>query len=511
MPSAVPVFTPARRPYVRLGAAAPVGAWVPLRAEEGRTPRDLLRRLAPARKPFLLESARTGPPTARWSFLGGDPVLTVRSTSNGPVRVLDGDGERELTAGPLRALRELLAPWRVTGFPDLPPDFPPFSGGFVGLFSYDLARRFERLPVIAADDLGLPEIDLDLVDTVVAVDHVMNRLWVTWLPSPRDRAEAPEAVHAKGRERVEAVLERLGKPAPPPPAATVLAPGPVTANMVREDFLAMVRRAKDYIAAGDIFQANLSQRFSQDIPGLDPFRLYLALTRINPSPFAAYLDRTEYQIVSSSPERLVALRGDEVEARPIAGTRPRGGDDLDDRHMNAEMLASDKERAEHVMLVDLMRNDLGRVCDYGSVRVSEFMTTERYSHVMHIVSNVVGRLGPGMDALALLRAAFPGGTITGAPKVRCMEIIEALEPVRRGCYTGSAGYLSATGDMDLNLLIRTVLVKDGTARFQTGAGIVADSDPAFEFSETLHKAEAMRRALDAVSAGAGLHALAGSA
>jgi aminodeoxychorismate synthase component I len=505
LPSAVPVFTPARRAYLRLGATAPVGAWVPL---AGRTPRDLLRRLAPAHRPFLLESARTGPGTARYSFLGGDPVLTVRSTCNGPVCVRDGDGERELTAGPLRALRELLAPWRTIR----PPRFPPFIGGFVGLFSYDLARRFERLPVIAADDLGLPEIDLDLVDLGVAVDHVADRLWVTWLPGPRTRGDAPERVYARGCERVEAVLERLGRPAPPPPAPvpSAASPGPVTANMDREGFMARVRRAKDYIAAGDIFQANLSQRFSQKSPGLDPFRLYLALTRINPSPFAAYIDRTDYQIVSSSPERLVALRGGRVDARPIAGTRPRGGDAADDRHQNADLLASDKERAEHVMLVDLMRNDLGRVCDYGSVRVSEFMTTERYSHVMHIVSNVVGRLGPGMDALALVRAAFPGGTITGAPKVRCMEIIEELEPVRRGCYTGSAGYLSAAGDMDLNILIRTVLVKDGIARFQTGAGVVADSDPAFEYAETLHKAEAMRRALDAVTRGAELHALAGA-
>jgi len=503
------VFTPARRAYARLGAAAPVGAYLPLEALDGPTPRDLLRRLAPARGPFLLESARTGPGPARYSFLGGDPVMTVRSEPGGPVRVTEGGSERALTAGPLRALRELLAPWRCPR----PPRFPPLVGGFVGLFSYDLARRVERLPAIAADDLRLPEIDLDLVDTVVAVDHVAERLWVTWLPGPRDRADAPERVYARGRERIEAVLERLSHPAPPPPAAPVgvqtVRPAPVTANMDREGFMAKVRRAKDYIAAGDIFQANLSQRFSQRVPGLDPWRLYLALTRINPSPFACYLERTDYQIVSSSPERLVALRGTKVDARPIAGTRPRGGDAADDRARGVELLGNDKERAEHVMLVDLMRNDLGRVCDYGSVRVSEFMTTERYSHVMHIVSNVVGRLGPGMDALSLLRAAFPGGTITGAPKVRCMEIIEELEPVRRGIYTGSAGYLSATGDMDLNLLIRTVLVKDGTAWFQTGAGIVADSDPAFEYAETLHKAAAMRRALDAVTEGAAVPALAG--
>jgi aminodeoxychorismate synthase component I len=505
------VFTPARRAYARLGAAAPVGAWVPLEGLEGRAPRDLLRRLAPARRPFLLESARTGPGPGRYSFLGGDPVLSVRSDPGGPVRVIEGDSKRALPAGPLSALREVLAPWRCARPPGFPPAFPPFLGGLVGLFSYDLARRFERLPVIAADDLGLPEIDLDLVDTVVAVDHVENRLWVTWVPGPRDRVDAPETVYTRGRSHLESVLERLNRPAPPPPAARAAPTAPVTANMDRECFMAKVRRAKDYIAAGDIFQANLSQRFSRPVPGLDPWRLYVALCGINPSPFAAYLDRSDYQVVSSSPERLVALRGPRVEARPIAGTRPRGGDGAEDRARGIELLASDKERAEHVMLVDLMRNDLGRVCDYGSVRVSEFMTTERYSHVMHIVSNVVGRLGPGMDALSLLRATFPGGTITGAPKVRCMEIIEELEPIRRGMYTGSAGYLSATGDMDLNLLIRTIVVKDGTAWFQTGAGIVADSDAGLEYAETLHKAEAMRRALDAVTAeGAGVHAMAGA-
>jgi len=495
LPEPSPAFVPSRRTYARLGAPAPMGASVPL---EGRDPRTLLERLAPSRFPFLLESARTGAGPSRYSFLGGDPVLRLRTAPEG-VRLERARGpEATLPMGPLKAIRTVLDPWRAAR----PRGIPPFFGGLVGVFAYDLARRFERLPVRAVDDLGLPDVDLSLVDTVVAVDHRDDRLWVTWLPDPEARRRlGPEALYDAGRERVEALLARLGTAAPTR-AQACAAPGPVTAGMTREAFTGMVRRAKAYIAQGDIFQANLSQRFACPVPGVDPWRLYCTLTAINPSPFACYLERDDYRVVSSSPERLVAVEGGTVQVRPIAGTRPRGRDAGRDRARGRDLLSSPKERAEHVMLVDLMRNDLGRVCDYGSVRVSEFMTTERYSHVMHIVSNVVGRLGPGMDAPAVLRAVFPGGTITGAPKVRCMEVIEELEPVRRGLYTGSAGYLSAAGDMDLNLLIRTLVLKGDTAWFQTGAGIVADSDPEREHAETLHKAEAMRRALEAVGQGA---------
>jgi para-aminobenzoate synthetase component 1 len=498
LPDHTPAFSPTRAAYVRLGAPAPVGARVPL---AGRHPHDLLRRLAPGSGAFLLESAGAPDGPGRWSFLGGDPRFTLTATPAGVVVSEPGRAPTRMAGGPLFAIRSLLAGWATPrpAAPDFPPDFPPFFGGFVGLFTYDLARRFERLPERAVDDLHLPEADLDFVDTVVAVDHREQRLWVTWVPGPRDRSDLdPGRLYDRGRARVEAVLARLAEPAPAAPAARPV-PDAVrfTPGMERERFLDIVRRAKDYIAAGDIFQANLSQRFTAPLSGTDPWDLYVRLTAINPSPFAAYLDRGGYRVVSSSPERLVTLRGDRVGARPIAGTRPRGNGRAGDAAQRREMLASPKERAEHVMLVDLMRNDLGRVCDYGSVRVSEFMTTERYSHVMHIVSNVVGRLGPGMDAASVLRAVFPGGTITGAPKVRCMEIIEELEPVRRGVYTGSAGYLSAAGDMDLNILIRTILVRGDTAYVQAGAGIVADSDPAFEHAETLHKAEAMRRALGA--------------
>ncbi len=258
----------------------------------------------------------------------------------------------------------------------------------------------------------------------------------------------------------------------------------------------MVRRCKEYIAAGDIYQANLSQRLSAAIGNADPLRLYRILRTINPSPFAAFLDFGDLQLVSSSPERLVRLREGVADTRPIAGTRRRGTDQAEMRELSAELLTNEKERAEHIMLLDLERNDLGKVCEYGTVSVDEFMVVEDYSHVIHIVSNVRGSLAPGRDAFDLVGAVFPGGTITGVPKVRCMEIIDELEPVARGPYTGSIGYFSNTGDMDLNIIIRTFVIKDGHAYIQAGAGIVADSDPEREYFETLQKAEALKKALE---------------
>jgi len=498
LPISVP--TPVYSPWQD---AAPLGAYVPL---NGRTPQQLLARLAPKWRPFLLESGKGGD-LARWSFLGGDPRLVLTSHPDG-VRMTDADGDAiAMGGGPLAAIRGLLLAHRAA-LPvgdGLGADFPPYFAGLVGSFSYDLARRFERLPALAQDDTNLPEMDLSFHDSVVAVDHLHQRLWVTDLPTAAERAEySQKTLRQRSMARIEGTLARLHDPIVGEAIAPVLIKVPIAQQMSEDRFVAMVATAKDYIAAGDIFQANLSQRFSAPLGGATPWDLYRTLSAINPAPFACYFAMDDYQIVSSSPERLVALSGTQVEARPIAGTRPRSGDPLLDSLSGEALLAHPKERAEHVMLVDLMRNDLGRVCDYGSVKVSEFMTTEHYSHVIHIVSNVVGKLGPGMDAVALLKAVFPGGTITGAPKVRCMEIIEGLEPVRRGIYTGSAGYLSVAGDMDLNILIRSVLVQDGWAQFQTGAGIVADSDPAAEYEETLHKAAAMRRALGAedVSPGA---------
>jgi anthranilate/para-aminobenzoate synthase component I len=260
----------------------------------------------------------------------------------------------------------------------------------------------------------------------------------------------------------------------------------------------MVKKAKEYIAAGDIFQANLSLRLSAEIGARDPWRIYEVLRKINPSPFASFVDFGDYQIVSSSPERLVRVREGLVDTRPIAGTRPRGDTPGGDEAMRAELLLNEKERAEHIMLIDLERNDIGRVSDYGTVRVDELMVTEDYSHVIHIVSNVTGHLAAGKDCFDVIRATFPGGTITGVPKVRCMEIIDEIEPVRRGPYTGSIGYVGFNGTMDLNIVIRTFVIKDGTAYIQAGAGIVADSDPVREYRESLKKAEALMKTLERI-------------
>jgi aminodeoxychorismate synthase component I len=299
-------------------------------------------------------------------------------------------------------------------------------------------------------------------------------------------------------ERLHSLSSRLAiHPAIQPSSFPTIQPSghPTWSTFTQEGYEKAVRLAKEYIAAGDIYQANLSQRISADLASRSPLALYETLRSINPSPFAAYLETEHCALVSSSPERLIRLEGNRAETRPIAGTRPRGASAEEDSALAEELLLHPKERAEHLMLVDLERNDLGRVCSYGTVRVDELMVLEAYSHVRHIVSNVAGTLHPSKDRFDLMRAVFPGGTITGVPKIRCMEIIEELEPVRRGPYTGSMGYLSFSGEMDLNILIRTFVVKDGIAHIQVGAGIVADSDPPREYEETLHKARALLEAL----------------
>ena len=382
------------------------------------------------------------------------------------------------------------------------PGLPPFTGGCVGFLSYEFARNFERLPGSASDDLGIPDAYFIFIDALAAYDHTSDCLWLIANPGAADRGlgySAPQdwaGAYDRSVERLremEARLEGYSPAGPGPGAASGITARPL---ITKQGYMDMVSRAKEYIAAGDIFQANLSQRLMAKIGGIDPWAVYLVLREVNPSPFACFLDFPEVRIAGSSPERLVRVLGDVVDTRPIAGTRPRGADAQGDIAMRSELLLNEKERAEHIMLIDLERNDLGRVCDYGSVHADELMATEDYSHVIHIVSNVTGRLAKGKDAFDVIRAAFPGGTITGVPKVRCMEIIDELEPVARGPYTGSAGYIGYTGDMDLNIIIRTFVIKDGVAHVQVGAGIVADSDPEREYYETLHKAEALIKTLE---------------
>lgn len=485
------------------------GGLIPLALElnaPGLTPLAALEILRPRGYPVLLESARVNERIGRHSFVAAEPYLIFKSRGDSveltwPAAPAGKFGRRAtMKRKPLEKLRELLGNYKTRRMPGL----PPFTGGAVGFFSYDFVHQIEKLPRRAEVVFDIPDALFLFVDLVVAFDHILNKAWVIVNPGARSqelgfRKPEPgqeERLYDEAAERLRATAALLeGLPASPSAVGARARAREIQPAMTRTRFEAMVRTCKEYIAAGDIYQANLSQRFSAGLGGEDPLRLYKLLRGVNPSPFAAYLDCGDVQLVSSSPERLIRLSDGLADTRPIAGTRRRGGDRSETRALTAELLANEKERAEHIMLLDLERNDLGRVCDYGTVTVDELMAVEDYSHVIHIVSNVRGRLAEGKDAFDLTRAVFPGGTITGVPKVRCMEIIDELEPTARGPYTGSLGYFANTGDMDLNIIIRTFVVKDGAAHFQVGAGIVADSDPAAEYFETLQKAEALKKAL----------------
>ncbi|MBX7216422.1 MAG: anthranilate synthase component I family protein [Candidatus Kapabacteria bacterium] len=376
-----------------------------------------------------------------------------------------------------------------------------FGGGLIGWFSYDLCRVIERIPTLAADDLQLPLCYFQLVDSFIEFDHQSGVLTLATLPVLHDGDMA--AQYRQMEARLQEMMEVLSTLPPPeadtPPDTTHADPLAFAPTVTPDQFAATVRRTREYIFAGDIFQANLSVRFQRAF-GTDPLLLYRQLRKINPSPFMAFIEGGDCAVVSASPELLLRASGPTIETRPIAGTRRRGATEAEDQEKIAELLANEKERAEHLMLVDLERNDIGRVARYGTVQVNELMTVEKYSHVIHIVSNVCGELREGMDTLDALRACFPGGTITGAPKVRSMEIIEELEPTRRGIYTGSIGWLGWNGDAEFNIAIRTLLVKNGVAYLQAGAGIVADSVPEHEYRESLRKAQAAMNAVESALA-----------
>ncbi len=443
---------------------------------------------------ILLESARTDQRIGRYSVVGTAPSAIWQA--RGSECALEEDGTcRRYEAEPVGELRRLLA-GRKLAHPQ--EGLPPFACGALGFVSYEARHAFERLPQSAHDDLGLPHWYFLICDLTLVFDSVAGTMSAIAGVGPDGEAAARKRArdmieNARGGPRVRVSEFTVGSD--------------MGSSFSAESFSEAVRRVLDYIAAGDVYQVNIAQRLDFSVSG-DPRSLYAELRRVNPSPFAAFLrgrrpDGEPFALVSSSPERLVSLSGDLAETRPIAGTRPRGVDEADDDRLRAELLLNEKERAEHVMLVDLERNDLGRVCRYGTVRVDELMVLERYSHVNHIVSNVVGRIREGKDALDLMAAMFPGGTITGCPKIRCMEIIDEVEPVARHAYTGAIGYLSDSGAMDTNIVIRTAIVTGGKAYLPVGAGIVADSDPAREYEETMHKAQAMLRALEAATYAAG--------
>jgi anthranilate synthase component I len=469
------------------------------------TPLSAYLRLRPGPYAFLLESVEGGEKWARYSFLGSDP-LVVLTAKNGRITLRrSGRTERVPDGDPLEALRTLLKEFRPVAVPGL----PRFQGGAVGFLGYDMVGHMERLPHTAKDDLELPDAVFMLTETLLVFDNLRHRLLVI-ANAQVDRHDPAslDAAYDRAALKIGMTLAKLARPARAPaplplaPAAPLQALGEegFTSTMDESAFTDAVLRAKEYIAAGDAYQIVLSRRLDTRLDA-DPFTVYRALRTINPSPYLFFLRLGKTTIVGSSPEVLVRVEGDRVEERPIAGTHPRGATEAQDHAIEAQMQSDPKERAEHVMLVDLGRNDVGRVSELGSVKVTEFMVTERYSHVMHLVSHVVGKLRPGADAFDVLRACFPAGTVTGAPKIRAMEIIDAIEPTRRGPYAGAVGYISYSGNLDSCITIRTIVCHGNRASVQVGAGIVADSDPKTEWLETCSKARGVILALRMAAAG----------
>jgi anthranilate synthase component 1 len=453
-----------------------------------------LRALAPGEPAFLLESADQGQRVGRWSFIGFRPRSVLRWS------LADGGDPYALAAE--RTSRFKQAPIDDTA------DVPPFIGGAVGFFGYDLVRTVEPLgePLGARaatlpdpDPLGLPDMALMLSDALVVFDHLKHT--VTIIANADLQAEPDiERAYEQAASVIAEVRGALAGPVPRRTPADVPAPAErerptFASNMAREQFEGMVARIVEYIHAGDAFQVVPSQRWSARVP-VEAFSIYRGLRAVNPSPYMYFLDFGDFQVAGASPEPLLTVTGRHVNTKPIAGTRPRGASPEDDRRIALELLADEKERAEHVMLVDLGRNDLGRVCEYGSVVVDELMEIESYSHVMHIVSSVSGMLRADVGAMDALRSVLPAGTLSGAPKVRAMQIIDELEPVKRGGYGGAIGYLSYTGDLDTAIHIRTVVVKDGVAHVQAGGGTVADAKPEYEYEESVAKSSAVMRAVE---------------
>jgi anthranilate synthase component I len=486
---------PTRQEFVRLAAEhGVVPVWREVLADL-HTPLSVHAKLAGRGPSFLLESAEHGERWGRYSFVGTDPFLVLRGRDGRVEWEGTPPAGTEDATGPLDALARAVQAYRAPQLLDL-----PLHGGAVGYVSYDAVREVERIPATGEDDLGLPDVVMLFPRHVVALDHLRQVLTV--VTNVVVDGAGPDEAGARYDDAVaatDAVVDRLSE------ATTSLRPvappqrGPAEAapsNLQPGEYERMVEAVKEHIGAGDTFQTVISQRFRLPTTA-SAFDLYRVLRVINPSPYLYLLDLEDAQIVGSSPEALVQVQGRHVETWPIAGTRPRGESPAEDREYERELVADAKERAEHVMLVDLARNDLGRVCDIGTVRVDEMMQVERYSHVMHLVSSVSGTLREGLGPVDVLRAVFPAGTVSGAPKIRAMEIIDELEPTRRGPYAGAIGYVDFAGNLDTCITIRTVVLKDGTAYVQAGAGIVADSKPRAEEEETRNKAGAVLAAVRA--------------
>jgi anthranilate synthase component 1 len=452
------------------------------------TPVSAFMKIDDGGEAFLLESVEGGEKWGRYSFLGTSPMAVIKSKGR-RVEIVEGGKTSVEEGDPIGVLKGFLSRYRAAEVEGA----PRFFGGAIGYIGYDIVRHIARLPDTAARDLDLNELFFIITDTFLVFDNMEHKIKVV-CNAYIDEGSDPEEVYRNSVEKIEVLAGRLREGKVPSRLAPSGTDG-VHSNFSKDDFLEAVRRVKRYITEGDIIQSVISQRFETELD-CEPFDIYRSLRVINPSPYMFFLRLGGVVLAGSSPEILVRVEGNDINVRPIAGTRRRGADETEDRSLEEELLGDPKEKAEHIMLVDLGRNDVGRVSEAGTVNVDEFMVTEKYSHVMHIVSNVRGRMRDGLDAFDALRACFPAGTLTGAPKIRAMEIIEEMEPCKRGIYGGSVGYFGFSGNMDICITIRTVVIKDGCIYVQAGAGIVADSDPEKEYEETVNKAKGILKAVE---------------
>ena len=487
-------ISPLRAEFLRLAATHTlVPVYRTLTADLETPVSAFLRLAADEPQSFLLESVEGGEKVGRYTFIGIRPYRTILARGSS-ISIQERGKNRAVQGDVFALLKEMLAgqtPARIAGL-------PPFTSGAVGFFAYDVVRQLEHLPALAKDDLNVPDACLMFFDEVLAFDHVRKQIQL--IVTADLSRHKPAAAYKDAQQRLSRLEKRLARPIPRQRGKAPRGKLAITSHTQKKDYLAAVDRIKEYIAAGDIFQAVLSQRFEVK-PGVDPFSIYRALRIVNPSPYLYFLRfGAQHRLVGSSPELLVRVQGRRVEYRPIAGTRPRGPSEEEDLRIEQELLADEKERAEHVMLVDLGRNDIGRVCEYGSVRVKSLMYVERYSHVMHMVSALEGRLKEGLSAVDAFCSCFPAGTLSGAPKIRAMEIIEELEPTRRGTYGGSVFYADFSGNFDSCIAIRSMLLQGEQGYIQAGGGIVADSVPEDEYQESVNKAKAVVRAVEAARA-----------
>jgi len=487
------MYYPSKKEFVKLAKKANV---VPVYREilgDTSTPVSAFQRLK-NRHSYLLESVEGEEKIARFSFIGIEPSVIFKSKGDSVEILRHGKVERFFTDSPLKEIAEIMSCFKPASVKGL----PRFSGGFVGYAGYDTVRFFEDLPDENPDELGMEDTVFMMADSQIIFDHSTHKIKVV----ANAYIDKQHGAYEKAIKKIDEIIGKLNRPVKKRRTLEnkTKALHKVQSNFTKREFEEAVKKAKKYIKAGDIIQVVLSQRFHTKI-SCEPLDLYRALRSVNPSPYMFYLNFGDVKLIGSSPELLVRCENGVVETRPIAGTRPRGKSEEKDAALEAELLKDKKERSEHIMLVDLGRNDIGRVCKPGTVKVSEFMSVEKYSHVMHIVSNCRGRLAKGKDAYDVLIAAFPAGTVTGAPKIRAMEIIDELENTRRGPYAGAVGYFSFSGNMDTCINIRSILVKGKDAFIQAGAGIVADSVPSKEYQETVNKAKAMIRAIEVAEKG----------